>query len=68
MVEKIVSKKGIGTLLEGRYNDITEIKCGDSISYNFQGVISIAIVCGIEVSGKLIVTYNGNQNIIILIK
>jgi hypothetical protein len=68
LVEKIVSKRGIGTLLEGKYNDITEVKCGDSISYIFQGVISIAIVCGIEVSGKLIDTYNGNQKIIILIK
>ena len=68
LVEKKVIKKGIGTLLEGKYNDITEVKCGDSISYTFQGVISIAIVCGIEVSGKLVDTCNGNQKIIILIK
>lgn len=67
LVEDIKNRGGLGTLLLGKYNDGTQIQKGDSISYSYQGVVSNA-TRGIELSSKLISTYNGNQNIIILIK
>jgi len=68
IVEQIFQISGRGTVLVGNYSNITQINCGDSISYTHQGIISNAIVVGIEVSGKLINSYNGNQKIGILIK
>ena len=67
LVEEIKNKWGFGTLLFGKFNDVTQIEEGDSISYSYHGVISNANIRGIELSGKLISTYKGNQNIIILI-
>ena len=55
LVEKVVSKKEISTLLEGKYNDIVDVKCVDSLRYIFQ--IIIAFVLGIVVSQRLIDTY-----------